>query len=110
MIKQYPHFLYKSEVPAESSQDAGGNYSSQVIAPEKICECREETSGRGREIMGADQKLHVYASVIFLPVSCPDVSYGTVIEVRDNETDTAYRLKGEVIKFDRGQLHCRLWI
>jgi hypothetical protein len=110
MVKQYPHVLYTSEVPAESSQDAGGNYSSQVIALEKISECREETDGRGREVMGADQKLHVYTSVIFLPASCPDVSYGTVVEVRNRETDTAYRIKGGVIKFDRGQLHSRIWL
>ena len=110
MFSQYPHILYKLDASGDSTQDADGNFTAQTMTPSMVSLCREKTDGHGKELMGTDVKLHVYTSVIFLPVSCPDLLYGTIVYVRDSETATADRIRGPVLKFDRGQMHCRLWL
>lgn len=108
-MKQYPHALY-SDVLSESTQDGDGNWSEQTLVPTLLSVCREETDGRGSEVQSADGNYHQYASIIYLPLSAPDIAEGTVIYVRNSSTATADRIKGPAVKFDRGQLHCRLWV
>lgn len=111
MIKQYPHKLYLEALPAtNSTQDGDGNYDAQSSTPTLLGDCREETDGRGREIQGIDGKSYRYSSVIYLPKSAQDLRFGDVVFVRDAVTSTTNRIKGNVLKFDRGQLHCRIWL
>lgn len=108
-MKQYPHFLY-SDVLSESTRDDDGNWSIQTPVPTILSACREETDGRGSEVQSADGNFRKYTSIIYLPKSAADVLEGTVVYVRNSESDTANRIKGPVIKFDRGQLNCRIWV
>jgi len=111
MVKQYPHLLYGiPAAAADSSQDNSGNWTADTSASNKLSVCREVTDGKGRELQGADGKMHKYTSIIFTPRTCPDVPFGMVIYVRDTENSTADRIRGSVLKFDRGQLHCRIWV
>lgn len=109
-MKQYPHLLFSDTAPSESTQDGDGNYSAQTLVSSLISVCREETDGRGRQVLGSDGKQHVFTSVIYLPKGAPVISEGTVIYVKNSSTDTTNRIKGPVLKFDPGQLHSRIWV
>ena len=111
MVKQYPHVLFANLFPAgDSAQDSEGNWSEKTPTPTLLSECREVTDGRGRELQGADGKMHKYTSVIFLPLTCPDIAFGATIYVKDTTASTSERIRGTALKFDRGQMHCRLWV
>jgi hypothetical protein len=110
MIKQYPHVLYGVATPGDSTRDTDGNWNTQVATTPLLSVCREETNGRGREIQGTDGKFYKYASVVFLPISCADIAFGRTVYVKDSTTATIERIRGTVLKFDRGQMHCRLWV
>lgn len=109
-MKQYPHLLYGVSLPVDSTRDENGNYVAQIATNPLISNCREETNGQGREIQAADGKFHKYSSVIYLPLSCPDVEFGREVFVRDSSSATTDRIKGMVLNFDRSQMHCRLWV
>lgn len=109
-MKQYPHLLYGASATGDSTRDNDGNWNTLTTTYPLISVCREETDGRGQEIQGADGKFHKYSSVIYLPLSSPDVEFGRIIYVRDSSTVTTDRIKGSVLKFDRSQMHCRLWV
>jgi len=109
-MKRYPHFLYGASLATDSTRDDNGGYVAQTATNPLISVCREETDGRGLEIQGADGKFHKYSSVVYLPLGCPDVEFGRPIYIRDSTTSTADRIKGTVLKFDRSQMHCRLWV
>src|ERR1035437_9802323 len=99
-MKQYPHLLYGSTLSADSTRDGDGNYTAQTATSPLISVCREETDGRGQEIQGADGDFHKFSSVVYLPLSCPDVEFGRPVYVRDSSTATTDRAKGTVLKFD----------
>jgi hypothetical protein len=110
MIKQYPHILYTIQPAENSTRDDEGNWISGSPDDIKISECREIPDGRGKEVIGADGKHHVYSSMIFLPASCPEIPEGTVIYVKASEAATKKRIEGPVLKFDQGQMHSRIWV
>ena len=109
-MKQYPHLLYGSSLATDSTRDTSGNYVAQTATNPLISACREETDGRGQEIQGADGKFYKYSSVIYLPLTCADVEFGRPVYVRDSSTAVADRVKGTVLKFNRSQMHCRIWV
>jgi hypothetical protein len=110
MIKQYPHFLFIVVNP-ESVQDAEGNFikgSSSVLLHSV---CREETNGKGSTINGTDGRSILYSSTVFLPITAVKIAEGTQILVGATEDpNSAVRIKGQVLKYDEGQLHSRLWL
>ena len=110
MITQYPHYLYTDQIPAASTQDANGNWNSQTPAAVLLSRCREETDPRAREIQASDGKFYAYSSVIHLPKGTPAIKEGTEIYVTDSTTVMRERIRGKILKFDSGQLHCRIWV
>lgn len=113
MITQYPHYLYRREVAA-STQDADGNWVNNGGDPsswELHSMCREETNGKGSTINGSDGKAVVYSSTVYMPRDAAEIKEGTEVVVSQfNEPDDGVRIKGQILKFDKGQLNNRLWV
>lgn len=110
MIKQYPHFLFV-RVVVESTQDASGNWSSTSDSWVLHSVCREETNGKGSVVNGIDGKAIVFSSTVHMPKSAVRIVEGTQILVSETESEIGLcRVKGQVLKFDVGQLNCRLWV
>jgi len=110
MIKQYPHYLFAIVAGGESVQDDEGNWTDSETITEFISACREETNGRGAEIQVAGGTFHIFTSLIQLPKDSPKIEVGTNIFVADDENGSDVRIQGVVLKFDKGQLHNRLWV
>lgn len=108
MAKQYPHILYSVQIASDSARDDDGNWIEGSPSETELSICREVTDGKGKEIVSGDGTCHVYASIIFLPLSSPEVTEGTEVFVKDDAGKT--RIKGKVLKFDKGQFHSRLWV
>lgn len=110
-VKQYPHFLFVNKVNADSIQDADGNWIEQSTSEMvSLGSCREEVSGGGSVIKLADGEFHKYSSIVQMPLDIHDVKAGEEVVIATDELCENIRTKAPVIKFDRGQLHCRLWV
>ena len=72
--------------------------------------CREETDGRGQEVQTADGTYRKYSSIIQIPKGDLTIDDGTSVFVSDHEDGSGARIKGVALKFDKGQLHSRLWV
>lgn len=122
---QYPHFLYTRESEGEAVQDANGSWQTSGAAWKLHASCREETNGKGTQIQAANGRFITFASLIQLPAGTERVGLGQEVAVADREltsseqTDEALRsaeaegivrIIGECLKFDKGRLHCRLWV
>lgn len=108
-VEQYTHYLF-SILGGESVQDDEGNWSDSETTTEFISVCREETNGRGSEIQVAGGTFHRFTSLIQLPKDSQKVDVGTSIFVANNADGSDVRIEGVVLKFDKGQLHNRLWV
>lgn len=115
-IIQYPHYLFV-DLGGEALQTAEGDWAvSGQSAPLRLLSvCREETAGRGGQGSGVEIRssggvYHQTSALIQLPTSCPNVTEGTLVVVSDDAEGRSIRIEGVVLKFDRGQLHCRLWV
>lgn len=109
MIKQYPHYLFVVK-SGESVQDEKGNWINTENENVFVSMCREETNGRGSEIQVGGGQYHRFESLIQLPKGSPKVDVGATVFVANNKDGSEERIKGEVLKFDSGQLHSRLWV
>lgn len=110
MIKQYPHFLFV-HVVSEATQDGDGNWTTATDSWVLHSICREETNGKGSVINGTDGKAIVFSSTVFMPYSWSKISENTEVLVSEtNNPEGTVRIKGQVLKFDTGQLHRRLWL
>lgn len=110
MIQQYPHFLFVKSV-SESIQDENGNWSESTEQWVLRSVCREQTNGKGSLINGQDGKSIVFASIVHLPLSAERIIEGTLVKVcAANDADAVGRIEKQILKFDVGQLHCRLWV
>lgn len=109
MVKQYPHFLFAVK-SGESTQDENGNWVTTETENVFVGMCREETNGRGSEIQVGGGLYHRFESLIQLPKGSQAVEVGTTIFVSNKKDGADSRIKGEVLKFDSGQLHSRLWV
>lgn len=110
MIKQYPHFLFVITQEHESVQDEHGDWSEETSSLHYVSTCREETNGRGSELRLGSGKYYKYSSLIQLPKGAESVSEGATVIVANDAEGLNIRIKGTVLKFDSGQLHCRMWI
>lgn len=95
----------------ESVRDDAGNW---IAAGEQFMfhgVCREETNGKGQLINGPDGNSIVFSSVIYMPKSVARLKEGTEIAIFETkETTGVCRIRKQVLKFDVGQLGCRLWV
>lgn len=107
MVSQYPYELWAQLLSEDSTQSDKGDYVS--VEPEwvSMSPCRDEANSRGGSVILEDASAYVYDSVVQLPKSCPVLSNGTQVEVRQND---AVRLRGTVRRFQADQLHSRLWV
>ncbi len=107
-MKQYPHFLFMVSA-VDTGRDSKGNYIEPTKSTVFLSECREETNGKGRQITRGGQFI-IFSSLIQLPISCTPIKEGTMVFISYDSTGTDIRIEGTVLKFDKGQLHNRLWI
>ena len=108
-IEQYPHYLFVTE-SGEARQDEGGNWTTTPNALRLHGRCREETDGRGQEVETAGGTFRRFTSLIQLPRGTQRVADGVHVIVTNDAAGTEVRIRGEVLKFDAGQLHARLWL
>ena len=109
MIIQYPHYLF-ALTTGESMQDENGYWTEEEGKIVFLGKCREETDGRGQEIQAADGTYHKFSSIIQIPKGDLMIKEGTGVYVANKEDGTDIRIKGVALKFDKGQLHSRLWL
>lgn len=108
-MKQYPHYLFAKET-SESVKDDNGFWTSGEQKTVFLSMCREETDGRGSEIQTADGTYRKYSAIIQIPKGALIIEEGTSVFVSDNKDGSSVRINGVVLKFDKGQLHSRLWV
>ena len=113
-VKQYPHYLFVI-IGGEATRDDDGNWVGGGEPEARLVSvCREETNGRGNEIRAGDGKFYRFSSLVQMPVKGTEgtfgITEGSTVFVADFSDGTRERVKGKVLKFDKGQLHCRLWV
>ena len=108
-VKQYPHYLFVTE-SGECRQDEDGNWVTTPNALRSHGRCREETDGRGQEVETAGGIFRRFTSLIQLPRNTQRVADGTHVVITNDAAGSDVRIRGEVLKFDAGQLHARIWI
>lgn len=110
MVSQYPHFLFV-KTATESTQDGDGNWSTPTEGWVFHSMCREQPNGNGSTLNGPDGKAIIYASTIHLPLTALRIEEGVEVLVSNsNDATGLFRIKGQVRRFDPGQLHSRLWV
>lgn len=107
MVAQYPYYLFVLSVPPVAF-DANGNAIKGTTAWVKWGKCRDEANSKGQTINLVDGKAHVYDSLIQAPKGITGLLHGTKIEVRDK--DGLVRVSGTVKRFQKDQMHCRIWV
>lgn len=108
-MKQYPHFLFVKQV-TESTQDGSGNWSNASESWVLHSVCREQTNGKGNVVNGQDGKAIIFNSLIHLPLASGLISEGSEVLVSNTENVSGSRIQKQVLKYDVGQLHDRLWL
>lgn len=109
-VKQYPYYLYVHQVTG-SSQDENGDFVQGTESWVFHSMCREETNGKGAEVRTEDGDNIIFSSVMYLPKGTTEITAGTEVTVSNIESsESEIRIKGDVLKFDKGQLNCRLWV
>lgn len=109
-MKQYPYFLF-IKTTSESTQDDKGNWSSGSKNWSFHSICREQTNGKGSAVNSQDGKAIVFSSVIHLPLNSARIKEGTEVLISETNTSVgASRISGQVLKYDAGQIHNRLWL
>lgn len=109
MVRQYPHYLF-ALTTGKSTQGEDGYWSDEDQQAIFLSMCREETDGRGSEIQTADGTYRKFSSLIQIPKGALIIEEGTSVFVAESEGGSDVRIKGTVLKFDKGQLHSRLWV
>lgn len=109
-MKQYPHFLFV-KIVTESTQDDSGNWSDATESWVLNSVCREQSNGKGSVVNGPDGKAIIFTSVIHLPLSANILIEGTEVFVSETNSSLGIvRIKGQILKYNVGQLHNRLWV
>lgn len=110
MVTQYNHYLFKLVAPA-SVLNGDGNWTTGTPQWVLHSVCREETNGKGSAMQTADGKTIIFSSLIHLPKGAERIAENTPILVSEtNNHEGVIRIQGPTLKFDNGQLHCRLWV
>lgn len=106
MVTQYPYTLEEYQV-ADAVLGTTGDWSQPDATWVAVSVCRDEGNGGGRLVKLTDGTAIVYSALIQLPKTCPDIPTGARVRVL-HETET--RLEGTVLRFQKDQLHSRLWV
>ena len=123
--RQYPHYLYKRTTGGEAIQDANGSWDTPDGEWSFHSRCREETNGKGTQIE-AGGKFVTFSSLVQIPAGVERIPEGVEIAVTEEPLEPSalldqtvmeeakisglVRVSGECLKFDKGRLHCRLWV
>lgn len=108
-IRQYPHFLFVySSGEAHQNEDGAWEDTFSVLDFHSVC--REETAGSGQEVQVAGGVFMRYSSLILLPKGSGKVAEGATVVIANDSNGNDVRIKGQVLKFDKGQLHSRIWV
>lgn len=108
-MKQYPHFLFTKQV-TESSQDADGNWSTPTESWVFHSICRDQTNGKGAVINGQNGTSILFASLVHLPLNSPNLSENIEVIVSESNPMDKIRIQNNILKYDVGQLHDRIWL
>ena len=124
--RQYPHYLYKRTSNGEAVQDANGSWKAFDAEWTLHSICREETNGKSTQIQAANGKFVTFASLIQIPKGVQRIPEGMERAVADEPLEPSrllnqetmeeakisgiIRISGVCLKFDKGRLHCRLWV
>lgn len=104
---RYPHVL-QGAAGTVAVQDENGYYpAEETLQWQTLSLCRSEVNGSGNKVSGVDGSDTVYSSMVFLPLSAPNVAAGTVVRIMQ---DGAERIKGQVLRHERLQMHSRIWL
>lgn len=107
MVKQYPYDLYKYTLSGGGVDENGFPIPSSSTAVLQS-KCRDEVNSKGQSVTLADGRAHLYDLLIQLPLSSPDFFTGDIVEIRMGST---VRMgKKQVQRFQRDQMHCRIWV
>lgn len=123
--RQYPHYLYKRTTGGEAIQDANGSWDTPDGEWSFHSRCREETNGKGTQIE-AGGKFVTFSSLVQIQAGVERIPEGVEIAVTEEPVEPSMlldqaktaeakisglvRISGECLKFDKGRLHCRLWV
>lgn len=124
--RQYPHWLYVRFASQAEQNEQTGQWEAQPGAWQRLCQCREETNGRGSQIQAAGGEFVTFGAVVHIPAKGILLPLGTEVAVSDfslymGNFDTPgyveqsvasgqFRIHGFCLKFDKGRLHSRLWV
>lgn len=103
----YPYQLYISE-SSEADFDENGFVQSEATRWALVSQCRDYAIGGGNISHSETKEIVSFSSIICLPLSCPEIKVNTLVEVRDKHGNV--RVRANVIRFERNQLHCRIWV
>lgn len=106
-IKQYPYTLKVfQETEAVFDQNTGEwiQGSAQWV---ESGNCRDEINGSGARVTTQDGENYVYSAVIYCPLTTESIGNGAKVEVWDG---AEMRMKGNVVRFGKGQLNSRIWV
>lgn len=124
MLTPYPHYLYVL-ISTPSTTDERGHKHPGETKWIYWGKCREETNGKGQEIIISGTRTYKFASLVQCPVGTVRIKEGQTVMVANELVDTAAssesaiaglkdsgvaRIIAECAKFDPGRLHCRLWL
>lgn len=105
-MEQYPYVLQQRTISPGGVDEFGRpQQGAQNFVP--LGRCRDEAK-RGDAVVSVGGVVSSFSSFVLTPTTVPDITVGTYIEVRDKDGST--RVSGDVKRFRRGQLHCRLWV
>jgi hypothetical protein len=108
MVGQYPHVL-ELLVAAEGIPDGRGGFTSTERIWKSIGQCRLQPNGTGRVVSTADGASVVFGAVVHLPLSVLEpLAVRDVVRVKD--AAGLVIAKGEVLRFSRDMMHCRVWL
>ena len=110
-MKQYPHFLYVKTVTDSERDSMTGNWSDSTESWVLHSICREEPNGKGTVIKSIDGNSIQIASTVYMPKGVEPVAANSEVMVTETESDDGVqRVSGKVLRFNAGQLNCRLWV
>lgn len=106
MVKQYPYDLYVTELVG-GGVDENGYPLPQTEQDIFASKCRDEVNTLARTLVTVDGAAYYYDYLIQLPLSCPNIEVGKNIKVKSGNF---VRIDAEVKRFQRDQMHCRIWV
>ncbi len=112
-VKQYPHFLYMKTMHSETQRDNSGNWIQSDEQYMFHCECREEMNSgvKNSSIAAQDGTQIVYSYIIYAPKNTARLNPGTsVLVMEEKDIDSVKLVEKQVLRFEAGQLACRIWV